>query len=444
MLKLSQISPGLALLMALGAVPARSVSTDAPRVTLAAQLGEPVLSAGKSHTTFLKVGLTGQPRKEAPRAPVNIALVIDTSGSMEGENLARAKEAAKYAIRRLQKEDIVSLVTYGDTAEVLVPAAPLTDPQAVIRIIDGLVTNGSTALFAGISLGAAELRRFRSQERINRLILLSDGQANIGPSTPAELGNFGASLIKEGVSVTTLGMGLGYNEDLMTQLALKSDGNHAFVQKPEDLTRFFDLEFGDVLSVVAQEVTVKIDFLAGVRPVRTLGREAEIDEKSAFALINQLYSGHEKYVLIEVTVPAGQAGSSLEIARIRSTYMNLESGKAEEVETTCSVSFSDSLAAVEKSANKTILSSVAKQRANVVNEEAVKLRDEGKLEEAKQLLYQNAVDLRTAAEKYDDDSLRSLEQTQMHDASNLGEADWGRQRKQMLKTQQMTIQDARY
>lgn len=86
-----------------------------------------------------------------------------------------------------------------------------------------MVAGGGTALYAGVAQGASELREFLDPHRVNRIILLSDGQANKGPSSPSELGNLGAALISEGISVTTIGIGLGYNEDLMTQLAPRSD-----------------------------------------------------------------------------------------------------------------------------------------------------------------------------------------------------------------------------
>ena len=87
------------------------------------------------------------------------------------------------------------------------------------------------------------------------------------PDSPAALGDLGASLGKSGISVTTIGLGLGYNEDLMVRLAEKSDGNHAFVENSRDLSRIFEYEFGDILSVVAQDVKIKINCLPGVKPV---------------------------------------------------------------------------------------------------------------------------------------------------------------------------------
>jgi Ca-activated chloride channel family protein len=191
----------------------------AGQVQLNVGLGQPVLPADKKNVTYLKVGLTGfsLPRAEE-RAPVNVALVLDKSGSMSGEKIEHAKTAALAALDRLNSNDIVSVVVFDTTVSVVVPATKLTDRAAVRRAIAGIEANGTTALFAGVSKGAEEVRKFLGLERVNRIILLSDGQANVGPSSPSELGELGHSLRKEGISVTTLGLGMDYSEDLMAQL----------------------------------------------------------------------------------------------------------------------------------------------------------------------------------------------------------------------------------
>ena len=176
--------------------------------------------ADKKQAAFVKIGLTGfKLDSKDKRAPVNVAIVLDKSGSMEGDKIAKAKDAAIAAIGRLGSDDIVSVVAYDSTVQVIVPATKLSDKESVIEQIRRIEAGGSTALFAGVSKGADELRKFLDKNRVNRVILLSDGLANVGPQSPSELGALGASLMKEGISVSTMGLGLDYNEDLMTKLA---------------------------------------------------------------------------------------------------------------------------------------------------------------------------------------------------------------------------------
>jgi len=112
---------------------------------------------------------------------------------------------------------------------------------------------------------------------IHRIVLLSDGASPmVGPRTPDDLGRLGAALIKENISVTTVGVGTDYNEDLMARLAQKSDGNTYFVESGYDLPRIFAAELGDVLNVVARRVKVTITLPENVKPVNIIGREGRI------------------------------------------------------------------------------------------------------------------------------------------------------------------------
>ena len=132
------------------------------------------------------------------------------------------------ATERLDEGDVLGIVSYSDNAYVRVPAGELDDLSEIRSAIRELEAGGRTALHAGVSQGLSELREFIDPYKVNRVILLSDGLANIGPASPRELAELGRGAAQDGVSITTIGLGLGYNEDLMTQLALASDGNHAF------------------------------------------------------------------------------------------------------------------------------------------------------------------------------------------------------------------------
>ncbi|MGA2870147.1 MAG: VWA domain-containing protein, partial [Verrucomicrobiota bacterium] len=168
-------------------------------------------------------------RKKARRTPLNLAVVIDRSGSMTGTKLEQTKQAAMQLVDRLAPNDIFSLVIFSDEAQVLVPAQKVEDKDALKEKIESIEADGSTALYAGVQMGADQLDEFLSSKRINRVILLSDGLANVGPRTPRELRRFGRQLAERGISVTTIGVGDDYNEDLMAGLAEASDANYYYV-----------------------------------------------------------------------------------------------------------------------------------------------------------------------------------------------------------------------
>jgi len=172
------------------------------------QTDKDIFPAGESQNIVLKISL------DAPLAPadiqrpaVNIALVLDRSGSMNGIKIEQAKAAAQEALNRLGLQDIFSLVTYNNTIQTIVPAQQPGNKRQISNTIRQIQAGGNTALFGGVSQGAAEIRKNIENDYVHRIVLLSDGLANVGPSTPEDLGRLGAALIKENISVTTVGGG---------------------------------------------------------------------------------------------------------------------------------------------------------------------------------------------------------------------------------------------
>ena len=410
--------------------------TQADQVVLRPQLGQPVVLAGQKQKAFLKVALTGFAlQADRERAPANIAIVLDKSGSMQGAKIREAKRAAIMAVQRLSAQDIVSIVTYDSSVRVVVPATRASDKHSIISAIQSIHAGGNTALFAGVSRGAGELRKFLSEERVNRVILLSDGLANRGPSSPGELAELGARLVKEGISVTTLGLGLGYNEDLMTQLAMASEGNHAFIENAGELAAVFDYEFGDVLSVVAQDVVIKIRCAEGIRPLRVLGRDAEISGSTVIVYMNQLYSQQDKHVLLEIELPAYVAGEIKNAADVYVTYDNMITKRTDELKGLANFEVSASPREIEGRINREVMTEVVALLANEESKRAVVLRDQGRVSEAQDVLEKNAEYLKQEAEKYNSQRLESLSADQEKSAEAVDDGSWSRTRK-LLREQQ--------
>lgn len=408
------------------------------QVRLDARLGEPVLLAGQKNKVYLKVGLTGFAlEKPSARPAVNVAIVLDKSGSMSGQKLMRAKEAARMAVDRLSPNDIVSVVSYDSTVKVVVPATKASDKPAIHAGIGRLAAGGNTALFAGVSKGADELRKFLADERVNRVILLSDGLANVGPSTPGDLEGLGVALGREGMSVTTIGLGLDYNEDLMTKLAAASDGNHVFVERPEQLAHFFNLEFGDVLSVVAQDVEVTVRCAPGVRPVRALGREADIVGQEVRARLNQLYAEREKFVMLELEVQPNEKGATMPVVEVGVTYGNMVTGQTDQVAAKVTARYTDDAGEVQRSADRDVMVKAIQLEATERNRMAMLLNDQGKRQEAQRVLQDNAAFLDENFRTWNAPSLKSLGESNLEDSKNLDPEDYRRQRKQMRRKQYM-------
>ena len=167
---------GIAGLLALMAT---STFASAPMVGCTVELDRAVLPAGKGLKAIVKVSLNASELRDSEkRAPVNVAIVLDRSGSMAGDKIRNAKAAAIEALKRLGPDDIVSVVTYNHAIETLVPAQRAANMDHIVHRINGVNADGDTALFGGVSQAAAEVRKHLDPERISRIVLLSDGKAN--------------------------------------------------------------------------------------------------------------------------------------------------------------------------------------------------------------------------------------------------------------------------
>jgi len=387
------------------ATPAVARITDG-KVNCRIELDRGVLPAGVTRSAILKVTLDAPPPPiHRGRPPVNLAIVLDRSGSMTGRKLSKAKEGAITALRRLSSEDIFSLVAYNHLVHTVVPARSVHYLETIEGEIRQIRAGGNTALFGGVSQGASEVRRHLNEDFVHRVILLSDGLANVGPNTPEDLGRLGAALIKERISVTTVGVGTDYNEDLMTRLSQNSDGNTYFVESSADLPRIFASELGDVLNVVAQEVRIIIRLADNVRPLRIIGRDGRIREKSIEFNLNQLYGNQEKYALVEVEIIGGRDGESREIAHVDTIYHNPFTHRQDTSSDRLMARFASNRSKVEQSININVQREYELNLNADAQEEAITLSDEGHMKDAVDALRESASRLKTTGKKLKDTDL---------------------------------------
>lgn len=417
------------------ASPERQSGSD---ITLKTELGQDIHYNEQGGKSYLRIDLEGIRRKETERTPVNIAIVIDKSGSMNGAKIEQAKEAAIMAVERLGKNDFLSIIAYSDTVDVLLPSTRVNNFTEFRHRIRSIRANGRTALYAGTKRGINELESYLDKNRVNRVILLSDGLANVGPSKPEDLEDLGRLAAKRGISITTIGLGLGFNEDLMTKLAYASDGNHAFVRHERDLVDIFNKEFGDVLSVVAQDVDIFIDCHIGFRPIRVMGREAEIEGRRIRLNLNQIYAAQEKNLIIEIERTEVVEPGSLPLADVTVAYRSMRDKSRHKVTATPKIIYSNDKDLAEGSTIKRVMSSVIEQIATERNERAVSLRDKGKVGEARRVLEENAAYLRQNAQELGGafaPTLNEMADKNLKDSKNLEGRNWTASRKEMKARQ---------
>jgi len=343
-----------------------------------------LLIRNRPQEVIIKIDLSAVSDKtRARRTPLNLAVVLDRSGSMSGAKLEKAKQAATMLVDRLAPDDVFSLVAYSDDARVLVPAQRVEDKDALKEKIRRIEADGSTALYAGVKRGAAEIDEYFSNKRINRVILLSDGLANIGPSSPRELRRLGHDLAERGVSVTTIGVGDDYNEDLMGGLAEASDANYYYVKDTERLPEIFARELGELLTVAARNVRIEVVCPDGVKPLGFIGRAERFENQKAVVNLSHFTAGQDRYLMLRCVVDSDRP----EVARVRLAYTDeLADGKARVTDGVVTVRFTADRMDSDRSLNNAVFAEKQLMLAAVAKDEAMQEADAGNYKKAASIL----------------------------------------------------------
>ena len=268
---------------------------------------EPVADGGWLLRAMLKI--EGTQRADENRVPLNLAIVLDRSGSMAGEKLAAAKEAARSLVQRLWPDDVVSVVAYDD--EVLVVSEPATgENQADLTgRIGAIGAGGMTNLSGGWLKGREFVAQGKREGAVNRVMILTDGLANRGVTDPNKLTGMCRSATADGITTTTIGFGAGYDERLLTVMAEAGGGASYYIEHADQATDVFEEELEGLLSISAQNLTVRIEPTAGNECARVWHKYPSSAEGDALVLtVGDLYAREPRHVLAEFLLKPAEEG----------------------------------------------------------------------------------------------------------------------------------------
>lgn len=246
------------------------------------------------------------PAQQKPRPPYHLALVIDRSGSMSGEPLREAVRCARYIVDRLQPTDLAALVVFDDRVRTLAPLAPVGERKALHAALAQVEAGGSTNLHGGWEAGMQQLLPQAKAAALARVILLSDGNANVGAITAAEpIAALCAAAAGQGVTTSTYGLGLNFNEDLMVAMARQGGGNPYYGATAADLHEPFTEEFDLIANLWARHLRLSLSAPDGVN-IRLLN-DYPVEERDGFRFIRlpDLPYGAEAWALLELEIAAG-------------------------------------------------------------------------------------------------------------------------------------------
>ena len=291
---------------------------------LSAKLDLEVVALEQSDELTLLVELTAPtPPSFAKRAPATLQVVLDRSGSMAGDRLEGARSAIIALVDRLDPQDNLGVVAFDDTVQVVVPAGPLTDKNAAKHAIAGVHSGGQTDLSSGYLRGLQEARRVADKGGAT-MLLVSDGHANAGITDPERLGTLASSAHAEGVTTSTLGFGLGYDERLLSAIAQGGKGNELFAEEADTAGALIAGEVEGLLEQVAQAGHLVIKLADEVTAVQILNQlPTTAIDGGIMAELGSFYAGETRKLVLRFAIPGITSLGLAQIATLEFTHIAL-------------------------------------------------------------------------------------------------------------------------
>ena len=316
------------------------------------------------------------------RPPLNLALVIDRSGSMDGTPLSQARKAARFLARELSPADRLAIVVFDHEAEVLVPSMPVNDPELFVHAINSIETRGATDLQLGWCTGAMQVAEQLDPKAVNRVLLLSDGHTNHGLTDTDVIAKQVQGLSQNGVSTSAFGLGGGFDEDLMAAIASGGDGTLAFIDNPKQMPDLYANELSGLTNTAAQRLSLGIRTRNGAELIDVLNDLPQ----TAFGnwQLPNLRFGQELHVAARIQLPAWS--TNVEIASLRLAWE--QPGESERLSSVEMLSLPVIPAAeiADMAVDPVVAEQFALMQANRERQQAIEALDADDLEAAEQCL----------------------------------------------------------
>lgn len=317
-----------AMALALGCAPT-ALSTASAQVTTGGGTstwvgGSPLrteVHVGEDGTTWVGVWVDAPAQGRTVRAPMDVALVVDTSGSMAGDKIRNARMAASSLVETLADGDIVSLYAFSNQVRELAPPTRLgrQNRASIMASISRLEAGGGTAMYAGVETGLARLTQAPATHPVRRVVLISDGQANVGPSDPGSFGQLAARYSEFGAQVSAIGVGLDYDESTLGQLAVRSAGRLYHLEQPSQMASILEQEVQRLAQTVATNAVIEVIPAQGVTLIEADTMGAQIRNGHLVIPVGALYGGQRREVLFRARLSTAALGRR-SLADVRLQY----------------------------------------------------------------------------------------------------------------------------
>ena len=348
------------------------------------------INSKQSQARYLEVLVTAAKSvRQRQRVPLNLALVIDTSGSMAQQNkLNYVKQAAIAMLNRLQPEDRLSIITYANEARVLFPSRPVQGSQELQWLINSLRPIGSTNLGAGLTEGYGQIQHYASSKTINRLILLSDGKANVGITSSAQLANQVLQRADGGISLSSFGVGLDFNEDLLAALSESGRGMYYFIDHPESMHTILGQEFNSVEQLAVADIKVTIILGADLMVDQVFANNSEVSGNRVSVRFGDLAAGERRRLQVRFLPKRSGSGIYNKAARVDVSYLLPGSSQPLTLSQNLGLTYTEDEKTAALHQDKAISERAAVFEANYAQAEAAKAFDQGDQNKADTILQQ--------------------------------------------------------
>ncbi|QSQ27924.1 VWA domain-containing protein [Pyxidicoccus parkwayensis] len=369
--------------------PPQPVTATPGSLTMTSRLSHPYIPVGTSEV-FATVDLTGAEVPGAKRSPVNLALVIDRSGSMSGYKLQQAKQAARHLVSLLRDEDRLAIVHYGSDVKSL-PSLQATpgNRERMLQYIDGIWDEGGTNIGAGLSAGRFQLASAQGQFSVNRLILMSDGQPTEGITDDEGLTQQARELRAAGITLSAIGVGTDFNEDLMQSFAEYGAGAYGFLEDAGQLATLFQKDLQQATTSVARDVTLTFTLPAGTSLGEVLGYRASQSGNVVSVALPDFSAGQLERVVVRLNVTDETVGHTVRVTDLKLAYTDLIRNVGVENAASLSSVVTDRREEVLAKQDKEATVYAARARSAVNTQKAAEALRGGRKDEAKVYLQQN-------------------------------------------------------
>lgn len=315
-------------------------------------------------------GMPGLSAAAGARTPLNLCLVIDRSGSMEGPPLDYVKQACCYVVDLLTSNDILSIVTFEETVDVLMPPQRVTNKQPIKDGIMRLMPGNTTNLFDGLAMALSQVLQSTDPTRATRLVVLTDGDPTVGIKDFPSLVNHAGEIKAKGVTVTFLGFGPDYNEELLAGMAKRSGGNYYFIPRPELIPEIFRTELEKLMTVVARNLRFEMKIARWVTMRSSHGQLPGATERECTFPLTDLERGATIEQVFDFDFPNHPLGH-YRVAAGKLIYDDCLSGRTETVDIDFVMEFSADSLAYSASQNPRVAQAAQVQAASRLVEKTI-------------------------------------------------------------------------